>query len=151
MLYLDLDQFKVVNDTFGHAAGDALLQRIAELVHSKIRSTDILARLSGDEFGILLERCSEQRAVDVAEAIRGAIEGFRFDWQESFTTVRCSIGVVMVTAKTTRSRADEFGRRRLLLGERHGSQPDSPLPGQRRGDASRRNEVGVAHQQRGGR
>ncbi|MGB5247056.1 MAG: diguanylate cyclase, partial [Woeseia sp.] len=99
LLYLDLDQFKVVNDTFGHAAGDALLQRIAEIVHSKIRSSDVLARLSGDEFGILLERCSEQRAVGVAEEIRGAIEGFRFEWKESFTTVRCSIGVVMVTAE----------------------------------------------------
>ena len=99
LLYLDLDQFKVVNDTFGHAAGDALLRQLAELVHSKIRSTDILARLGGDEFGIMLERCSEQRAIEVAESIRGAIEGYRFDWQKSFTTIRCSIGVVMVTSE----------------------------------------------------
>jgi len=96
LLYLDLDQFKVVNDTFGHAAGDALLKRVAEMVHSKIRSTDVLARLSGDEFGILLERCSEERALEVAEEIRCDIEGFRFEWKDSFTTVRCSIGVVLV-------------------------------------------------------
>ncbi|MDH4125796.1 MAG: EAL domain-containing protein [Gammaproteobacteria bacterium] len=97
LLYLDLDQFKVVNDTFGHIAGDALLQRVADIVHDKIRSTDVLARLSGDEFGILLERCNEQRALSVAEEIRCAVEGYRFEWKESFTAVRCSIGVVMVS------------------------------------------------------
>jgi diguanylate cyclase (GGDEF)-like protein/PAS domain S-box-containing protein len=97
LLYLDLDQFKVVNDTFGHVAGDSLLKRVAELIHAKIRSTDVLARLGGDEFGILLERCSESRAMEVAESIRKAIEGFRFEWKESFTSIRCSIGVVVVT------------------------------------------------------
>ena len=99
LLYLDLDQFKVVNDTFGHSAGDALLRQLSEIVHTNIRSTDVLARLGGDEFGILLERCSEQRALEVAEAIRGAVEGYRFEWQDSFTTIRCSIGVVMVTSE----------------------------------------------------
>jgi diguanylate cyclase (GGDEF)-like protein/PAS domain S-box-containing protein len=97
LLYIDLDQFKVVNDTFGHTAGDALLRQLSEIIQTKIRSTDVLARLGGDEFGILLERCSKERAVEVAEAIRSAIEGHRFEWQESFTTVRCSIGVVLVT------------------------------------------------------
>ena len=96
LLYIDLDQFKVVNDTFGHTAGDELLRQLSELVQTNIRSTDLLARLGGDEFAILLERCSEQRAVEVAEAIRGSIEGYRFEWQDSFTTVRCSIGVVMI-------------------------------------------------------
>jgi len=99
LLYLDLDQFKVVNDTFGHSAGDALLRQLSKIVHANIRSTDVLARLGGDEFGILLERCDEQRAIEVAEAIRGAVEGYRFEWQDSFTTVRCSIGVVMVTSE----------------------------------------------------
>ncbi len=99
LLYLDLDQFKVVNDTFGHIAGDALLKRIAEIIHSKIRSTDVLARLGGDEFGILMERCSEDRAIEVAESIRCAVEEFRFEWKESLTSVRCSIGVVTVTDK----------------------------------------------------
>ncbi len=100
LLYLDLDQFKVVNDTFGHIAGDELLRQIAELVKANIRSTDIVARLGGDEFGILLERCTEERAVEVAEAIRGAIEAHRFNWQESFTAARCSIGIVMVTQES---------------------------------------------------
>ena len=97
LLYLDLDQFKVVNDTFGHTAGDELLLHISELLQGNIRSTDVLARLGGDEFGILLERCTEERAMEVAEAIRSAVEEYRFEWQDAFTSVRCSIGVVMVS------------------------------------------------------
>jgi diguanylate cyclase (GGDEF)-like protein/PAS domain S-box-containing protein len=96
LLYFDLDQFKVVNDTFGHTAGDELLRQVSELVQSNIRSTDVLARLGGDEFGILLERCTEERAIEVAEAIRSAVEAFRFAWQDACTSIRCSIGVVMV-------------------------------------------------------
>jgi diguanylate cyclase (GGDEF)-like protein/PAS domain S-box-containing protein len=99
LLYVDIDQFKVVNDTFGHTAGDALLRQLSEQMQANIRSTDILARLSGDEFGILLERCSKERAIEVAENIRGSIEGYRFEWKDSFTTVRCSIGVVLVTSE----------------------------------------------------
>ncbi|MGI9248496.1 MAG: PAS domain S-box protein, partial [Woeseiaceae bacterium] len=101
LLYLDLDQFKVVNDTFGHIAGDALLRQLTELIQANIRSTDVLSRLGGDQFGILLERCDEHRAIEVAESIRGSVEGYRFEWQESFTTVRCSIGVVLITSEDT--------------------------------------------------
>ena len=100
LLYIDLDQFKVVNDTFGHTAGDELLRQLSEIVQAQIRSTDVFARLGGDEFGILLERCDESHAMAVAEAIRNAVEGYRFEWQESFTTIRASIGVVMVTSET---------------------------------------------------
>ncbi len=100
LLYIDLDQFKVVNDTFGHTAGDELLRQLTDLVQKNIRSSDIFARLGGDEFGILLERCNEARAVEVAENIRGAVEGYRFEWQDSFTTIRCSIGVVMLNDDT---------------------------------------------------
>jgi diguanylate cyclase (GGDEF)-like protein/PAS domain S-box-containing protein len=98
LLYIDLDQFKVVNDTFGHNAGDALLAQLSKRIQANIRSTDLLARLGGDEFGILLELCDEQRAIEVAESIRASIEEHRFDWQDAFTNVRCSIGIVMVTA-----------------------------------------------------
>jgi len=100
LLYLDLDQFKVVNDTFGHTAGDELLRQIANVVQANIRSTDVVARLGGDEFGILLERCTEERAVEVAEAIRGAVEGYRFNWKDAYTSVRCSIGVVIVSRES---------------------------------------------------
>ncbi len=99
LLYIDLDQFKVVNDTFGHVAGDALLKQLSELIQKSIRSTDILARLSGDEFGVLVERCDDERAIEVAEAIRGSIEDYRFEWQDSFTNIRCSIGIVMMTSE----------------------------------------------------
>jgi diguanylate cyclase (GGDEF)-like protein/PAS domain S-box-containing protein len=100
LLYLDLDQFKVVNDTFGHTAGDELLRQIADVVQANIRSTDVVARLGGDEFGILLERCSQARAMEVAEAIRCAIEAHRFNWQDAFTSARCSIGVVIVSKES---------------------------------------------------
>jgi diguanylate cyclase (GGDEF)-like protein/PAS domain S-box-containing protein len=100
LLYVDLDQFKVVNDTFGHTAGDALLKQLSEQIQANIRSTDILARLGGDEFGILLERCNAKRANEVAESIRTAIESYRFEWQGSFTTVRCSIGAVLVSSES---------------------------------------------------
>ncbi|MDH3748036.1 MAG: EAL domain-containing protein [Gammaproteobacteria bacterium] len=99
LLYLDLDQFKVVNDTFGHTAGDELLRQLSETVQAQIRSTDVFARLGGDEFGILLERCDEKQAMEVAEAIRDSIEGYRFEWQDSFTTIRASLGVVMITSE----------------------------------------------------
>lgn len=97
VLYIDLDQFKVVNDTFGHTAGDELLLQVSEIIQANIRSTDILSRLGGDEFGVLLERCDENRAMEVAESIRDAIEEHRFSWQDAFTNVRCSIGVVVAT------------------------------------------------------
>ena len=100
LLYLDLDQFKVVNDTFGHNAGDELLRQISELVETSIRSTDVLARLGGDEYGILLERCSHDRAIEVAEAIRSAVEAHRFNWKDAFMSVRCSIGVVLVNSES---------------------------------------------------
>jgi diguanylate cyclase (GGDEF)-like protein/PAS domain S-box-containing protein len=97
LLYIDLDQFKVINDTFGHTAGDELLRQVMEVIQANIRATDTLARLGGDEFGILLERCDEDRALEVAESIRNAIEKNRFAWQDTFTNVRCSIGMYMVT------------------------------------------------------
>jgi diguanylate cyclase (GGDEF)-like protein/PAS domain S-box-containing protein len=108
LLYMDLDQFQVINDTFGHSAGDELLRQVTELVKDNIRSTDVLARLSGDEFGILLDGCDQGRAVDVAESIRDVIEKHRFDWQDSMTGIRCSIGVVLVNHESP-SAADLLG------------------------------------------
>ena len=80
LCYIDLDQFKVVNDTCGHDAGDELLRQISALLNDKVRTRDTIARLGGDEFGLLLERCSLKQANRVAETVREAIEEFRFMW-----------------------------------------------------------------------
>ena len=69
LCYIDLDQFKLVNDTCGHIAGDELLRRLAELLRTKVRKRDTLARLGGDEFGILLEHCSPRQALRVADDV----------------------------------------------------------------------------------
>ena len=73
LLYVDLDQFKVVNDTCGHSAGDRLLRDITSLLQTRVRASDTIARLGGDEFGLLLERCSLEQAERVADNIRQAI------------------------------------------------------------------------------
>ncbi|HEB94987.1 MAG TPA: GGDEF domain-containing response regulator [Sedimenticola thiotaurini] len=96
LLYLDLDQFKIINDTSGHVAGDELLRQLAHLFKSHIRAGDTLARLGGDEFGILLERCGEEQAERIAEKIRDAISGFRFVWKGKPFGIGVSIGLVMI-------------------------------------------------------
>lgn len=94
ILYLDLDQFKVVNDTCGHHAGDALLQQVTRIMKDRLRQNDVLARLGGDEFGILLENCSGEPAQRVAESIRQGISDFRFHWNSKLFSVGVSIGLV---------------------------------------------------------
>ncbi len=96
LLYLDLDQFKLVNDTAGHFAGDTLLKQIASLLHHSIRDTDIVARLGGDEFAILLPKCSIIKAENIAEKIRNEISNFSFVWEESQFRVGVSIGLVSI-------------------------------------------------------
>jgi diguanylate cyclase (GGDEF)-like protein/PAS domain S-box-containing protein len=96
LLYLDLDQFKVVNDTGGHAAGDALLRQLGALMQAQIRSGDTLARLGGDEFGILLQNCPREQARRVANQLRETIENFRFGWESKFFTIGVSVGVVPI-------------------------------------------------------
>jgi diguanylate cyclase (GGDEF)-like protein len=93
-LYLDLDQFKIVNDTCGHAAGDALLRQISELIRSTVRGTDTVARLGGDEFAILLERCPLPRAEIVGQTICDRIDAYRFVREGRTFCVGASIGVV---------------------------------------------------------
>src|SRR5579872_18438 len=95
---LDLDQFKIVNDTCGHSAGDALLGQVGALLKSKVRWRDTLARLGGDEFGILLESCSLDEAMRTAEALREAVRNFKFTWEERVFRLGASIGVVPITA-----------------------------------------------------
>jgi diguanylate cyclase (GGDEF)-like protein/PAS domain S-box-containing protein len=96
LCFMDLDKFKVVNDTCGHAAGDELLRQLADIFRSRIRGADTLARLGGDEFAIILSECELGPAVNVAENIRAAVEDFRFGWQDQSFQVGISIGLVMV-------------------------------------------------------
>ena len=97
LCYLDLDQFKVVNDTCGHAAGDELLHQISALLQEKMRHRDTLARLGGDEFGILLEHCPLDQALRIANELREVVQDFRFVWQGRTFSVGASIGVVALT------------------------------------------------------
>ncbi len=98
LLYLDLDQFKIVNDSCGHSAGDALLGQLGALLKSKIRWRDTLARLGGDEFGVLLESCSLDEAMQTAESLRVAIGDYKFTWDERAFRLGVSVGVVPITA-----------------------------------------------------
>ena len=101
LLYLDLDQFKVVNDTCGHAAGDELLQQLAQILLSSVRYRDTLGRLGGDEFGMLLENCPLDKAVEIANNLLSAIDNFRFTWADDTFTLGISIGVVPIDRSTT--------------------------------------------------
>jgi len=97
LLYVDLDQFKVVNDTCGHAAGDQLLCQVSSAVKQRLRSGDMLARLGGDEFGILLARCAATDAMSLAELIRQRISEQRFPWKDKVFAINASIGVLCLT------------------------------------------------------
>ena len=140
LCYVDLDQFKIVNDTCGHVAGDELLRQLGDLLKSCIREGDTLARLGGDEFGLLLENCSLKKASEVAEKVRQEVKEFRFVWQERSFEIGASIGVVGINADnmdlaTIMASADmacyaakDMGRNRVhvyepsdaVLTERHG-------------------------------
>jgi diguanylate cyclase (GGDEF)-like protein/PAS domain S-box-containing protein len=100
--YLDLDQFKVINDTCGHIAGDELLRQLAQLLQSRVRSNDALARLGGDEFGLLLHDCSLADAVGIANALLKAVEQYQFVWGASTFSVGASIGVVPLSSNFRR-------------------------------------------------
>ena len=97
LCFMDLDQFKVVNDTCGHTAGDELLRQLSGLFKQQVRSGDTLARLGGDEFCLLLENCTLDQAQRVLEKLRRAISEYSYEWEGRLFQVGISIGIVPVT------------------------------------------------------
>ncbi|HEY4203867.1 MAG TPA: EAL domain-containing protein [Xanthobacteraceae bacterium] len=101
LMFLDVDQFKIVNDTCGHAAGDQLLQQATAILQVPLRRGDILARLGGDEFAILIENCSIEAATAIAERLRQSVQDTDFEWNGRIFNITVSIGVVPITAAGT--------------------------------------------------
>jgi diguanylate cyclase (GGDEF)-like protein/PAS domain S-box-containing protein len=140
--FMDLDKFKVVNDTCGHIAGDELLRQLSDIFKSCIRDDDMLARLGGDEFAVVLKKCKVGPAVKIAEEIRAAVEDFRFGWGEQSFQLGVSIGLVVIDKNSPDAEevfkeadsacyaAKEAGRNRVHLY----SQDDKGIS-QRRGEA----------------
>ncbi len=163
LLYLDLDQFKIVNDTSGHIAGDEMLKQVTALLKEPVRGSDILARLGGDEFGVLLENCSLTHAEEVAGRMLQLVEEFRFTWQDKIFSIGVSIGLVMLdspdqthteimrAADMACYAAKDHGRGRI-----HVYRPDDAELVQRRGEMewvshisnALQNNQFVLHQQR---
>ncbi|MGH9360562.1 MAG: EAL domain-containing protein, partial [Thermoanaerobaculia bacterium] len=141
LLYLDLDEFKLVNDTCGHLAGDELLKQVASELARRLRPGDVLARLGGDEFGMLLEDTRRERARAAAEALHEHVAELRFAWEERIFRVGASIGLVPITGAAgglaqVLSAADaacyvakEGGRNRV-----HEYEPDDTLVAERYGE-----------------
>ncbi|MFT6373272.1 MAG: diguanylate cyclase (GGDEF)-like protein/PAS domain S-box-containing protein, partial [Gammaproteobacteria bacterium] len=100
MCFLDLDQFKVINDTCGHIAGDELLRQLARLLRNIVRNRDILSRLGGDEFGVLMEHCGLDQAHRVVDAIFNAINEYQFFWEGEAFRIGVSIGLVVINDAT---------------------------------------------------
>ena len=97
LMFLDLDQFKIVNDTCGHAAGDALLCQVSTLLQKQVLERGLVARLGGDEFGVLLENCSQEEAIKIAERLRESVQKRMFVWDKRPFNVTASIGLVCLT------------------------------------------------------
>ncbi|MEP6487159.1 EAL domain-containing protein [Microcoleus vaginatus GB2-A3] len=100
LCYLDLDQFKVINDTAGHIAGDELLRQITTLLQKGLPGNDTLARLGGDEFGLLLTQCPLSQATQIAENLKDLVHQFRFIWNGNTFIIGVSIGVVAIDHTT---------------------------------------------------
>lgn len=105
LCYMDLDRFKVVNDSCGHAAGDELLIQLTRMMQAKVRGGDILARLGGDEFGLLLEGCSSARGQIIANELLAAVKEFQFPWEDQVYSVGISIGLTTITSESIHANA----------------------------------------------
>ncbi len=100
LCHVDVDQFKIINDSCGHSAGDALLGQVGALLKTKIRWRDTLSRLGGDEFGVLLESCSLEEALDMADQLRATVSAYKFVWEERTFRLGCSVGVVPISGES---------------------------------------------------
>lgn len=100
LCYMDLDQFKIVNDTCGHIAGDKLLQKLSKLLEETIRHQDTIARLGGDEFGLLLKDCDQTSAQSLIDKILHTVSNFRFAYEDKIFSIGVSIGVVLIDSNT---------------------------------------------------
>lgn len=100
LCFMDLDQFKVVNDSCGHIAGDELIRQLSDLLKNVVRQRDTLARLGGDEFGLLMEHCSLEDSYRVASTILKAIQDYQFSWKGQIFKIGMSIGLVPITSET---------------------------------------------------
>ena len=107
MLYIDLDQFKAVNDTAGHSVGDNLLTEVSYLFSSRLRRGDTLARLGGDEFGVLILNVNKKQVQEVANSYLQAISDFRFKWKDKEFDINSSIGITIIN-KDTNTAAEAF-------------------------------------------
>lgn len=105
LLYIDLDQFKIINDTCGHSVGDIALQRVSQLLQNLTRKRDTLARLGGDEFGIILEHCTSEEAKRLAQSICKTMEEFRFEYDSHRFRIGASIGLVSIDERWTTTAA----------------------------------------------
>ncbi len=148
LCYLDLDQFKLVNDNAGHQAGDALLKQLSQELLSRVRSRDTLARLGGDEFSLLLEHCSPARGEAIAEELVSLLRDFRFSWEGQLFNIGVSIGVTAITetvesATQVMAQADvacytakDLGRNRV-----HVYQPNAAGLSERHGQMRRASQI----------
>ena len=121
LCYLDLDRFKVVNDTSGHLAGDSMLREVAKLLRDAVRDSDTVARLGGDEFGMLLIGCPLEKARQIADDVCRAVGDYRFVWKDTIFNIGTSVGLVEDLARERHARR-AAGRRglRVLRGEEAG-------------------------------
>jgi diguanylate cyclase (GGDEF)-like protein len=101
LCYLDLDQFKVINDTCGHLAGDELLRQLGDVLRKCIRDNDLVARLGGDEFGILMYHCSLLDATAACEQLRDSINDWQFAWEDRCFSIGVSIGVTVIDGNSS--------------------------------------------------